>query len=169
MREAVQQREDSRLRADRGADRFDRGGEIVGFAGKKDDIRGCRYLVMRDGTHPSAEIPKAAFDPQPMFLQAGLASFADEKGNVTAALDEPAAEIPADSAGAERNDFHATIIEAASAERFDDFLAHLLGVAKQHHRVVAEKELIVYAGIARSHRAFHEEHGLRLLNIEDRH
>ena len=52
---------------------------------------------------------------------------------------------------------------------FDDFLAHFLGVAEQHHRVVAVEQLVLDAGIARGHRAFDKEHSLGPLDLEDRH
>src|SRR4051812_11006422 len=43
------------------------------------------------------------------------------------------------------------------AEGLHDFLGHLLGVAEQHHRIVAIEELVVDAGIAdAAHRALHE-------------
>src|SRR5215470_11937729 len=57
----------------------------------------------------------------------------------------------------------------ASTQRLDDLFGHLLGVAEQHHRVVAEEQLVLDAGIARAHAALDEEHGLRLLDVEDRH
>jgi len=41
-------------------------------------------------------------------------------------------------------------------ERLDDFLAHFLGIAEQHHRVVAVEELVLDPGIARGHRALDE-------------
>ena len=56
-----------------------------------------------------------------------------------------------------------------SLERLDDIFAHLLGVAEQHHRVVAVEQLVVDAGVARGHRALDEEHGLGTLDLEDRH
>src|SRR5215467_3017225 len=54
-------------------------------------------------------------------------------------------------------------------ERLDDLLAHFLGVAEQHHRVVAKEQLILDAGIARSHGALDEKHGLGALDLKDRH
>src|SRR6185312_17544864 len=51
----------------------------------------------------------------------------------------------------------------ALLQRLDDFLAHLLGVAEQHHRVVAEEQLVLDAGIARGHRPLDEQHCLRPL------
>src|SRR5262249_32920440 len=54
-------------------------------------------------------------------------------------------------------------------ERLHDVLAHHLGIGEEHHRVVAEEQLVVDAGIARGHAALHEQHGLGLLDVEDRH
>ena len=48
-------------------------------------------------------------------------------------------------------------------------VGHLLGVAEQHHRVVAEEQLVLDAGVARAHAALDEQHGLGLLDVEDRH
>ena len=61
------------------------------------------------------------------------------------------------------------MIGPALLQRLDDFLAHLFGVAEQHHRVVAEEQLVVDPRITRGHRALDEEHRLRPLDIEDRH
>jgi hypothetical protein len=33
-------------------------------------------------------------------------------------------------------------------QRLDDFLAHLFGVAEQHHRVVAVEQFVLDAGVA---------------------
>src|SRR6185312_3123431 len=44
----------------------------------------------------------------------------------------------------------------------DDVLGHLLGVAEQHHGIVAVEQGIVDAGIARGQRALDEHHGARL-------
>jgi hypothetical protein len=46
---------------------------------------------------------------------------------------------------------------------------HLLGVAEQHHGVVAEEQLVLDAGIARGHAALDEQHGLGLFHVQHRH
>src|SRR5215468_4836978 len=51
----------------------------------------------------------------------------------------------------------------------DNFFAHFLGVAEQHHYVVAAEELVFDAGVAGGRQALDEEHGLGALDIEDRH
>src|SRR3546814_4666623 len=51
-------------------------------------------------------------------------------------------------------------------QRLDDLLAHLLGVAEQHHGVVAEEQLVLDAGIAGRHRALRsEEHTSELQSL----
>src|SRR5678815_188774 len=45
------------------------------------------------------------------------------------------------------------------SERLDDPFHDLLGVAEQHHGVVAEEELVLDAGVARAHAALDEQHG----------
>src|SRR6516164_599428 len=54
-------------------------------------------------------------------------------------------------------------------ERLDDLLAHFLGVAEQHHRIVAVEQLVLDAGITRGHRSLDEKNGLGALNLQDRH
>src|SRR5437764_14966659 len=54
-------------------------------------------------------------------------------------------------------------------EGLNDFLAHFLGVAEQHHRVVAVEKLVFDAGVAGGHRALDEKDGLGALDVEDRH
>ena len=90
----------------RRADRVDSGGKVVGLAGEENEIGRRRYLVARNSAHRGGEIPEAAFDAQPGFLQSGLAAFADKERHVAAAFDQTAAEIAPDGAGAERNDPH---------------------------------------------------------------
>ena len=60
-------------------------------------------------------------------------------------------------------------IYSEKSERFDDVLNHLLSIRKKHHGVVLEEQLIFDAGIARPQRAFDEQHGPCVLNVEDRH
>jgi hypothetical protein len=60
----------------------------------------------------------------------------------------------------------------ARSEPYSDFtyaLDHLLGVAEQHHGVVAEEQLVLDPRVARAHAALDEEHRARLLDVEDRH
>jgi hypothetical protein len=58
---------------------------------------------------------------------------------------------------------------APDAQRLDDILGHLLGVAEQHHGVVAVEQGIVDAGIARGQRALDEHHGAGLPDLQHRH
>src|SRR3546814_19202368 len=56
------------------------------------------------------------------------------------------------------------------AERLDDIVGHFLGVAEQHHRLIHVEEVVVDPGIAdAAHRALHEQHSLRLFDVEDGH
>src|SRR5215213_7897773 len=48
------------------------------------------------------------------------------------------------------------------SERLDDLFGHLLRVAEEHHRVVAEEQLVLDPGIAGAHAALDEQHGLGL-------
>jgi hypothetical protein len=54
-------------------------------------------------------------------------------------------------------------------EPLHDPLDHLLGVAEQHHGVVAEEQLVLDAGIAAAHAALDEQHGAGLFDVQDRH
>ena len=56
-----------------------------------------------------------------------------------------------------------------SVQRLDDLLAHLLGVAEQHHGVVGEEQRVIDARITRRHAAFDEQHRARLFHVQDRH
>src|SRR3954453_15023296 len=55
------------------------------------------------------------------------------------------------------------------SERLEDLVDDLLGVAEQHHGVVAEEQLVLHAGVARAHAALDEQHRLRPVDVEDRH
>src|SRR6266498_4179954 len=67
-------------------------------------------------------------------------------------------------------EFNGFSINRLIAQRFYDLLGHLLGVAEQHHRIVAVEQFVVDAGIADpAHRALHEQHGARFLHVEHRH
>src|SRR5450830_195451 len=50
-----------------------------------------------------------------------------------------------------------------------DALGHFLGVAEQHHGVVAIEQRVVDAGIAGGERALDEHHGARLPHLQYRH
>src|SRR5205814_9398449 len=65
--------------------------------------------------------------------------------------------------------FRRPLAGSASAQCLDDLFRHLLGVAEEHHGVVAEEQLVLDAGIARTHATLHEQYRLSLLDIEDRH
>ena len=56
-----------------------------------------------------------------------------------------------------------------SVERLDDALDHLLGIGQQHHGVVLVEQRIVDAGIAGSQRAFDEQTGASLVDIQNWH
>src|SRR5258708_32388531 len=58
---------------------------------------------------------------------------------------------------------------AASGQRLADLLGHLLGVAEQHHGVVAIEQRIVDAGISRRERALAEHDGAGLPYLQHRH
>lgn len=60
-------------------------------------------------------------------------------------------------------------IYSEKSERFDDVLNHLLSIRKKHHGVVLEEQLILDSRIARTQRAFDEQHCPCVLNVEDRH
>src|SRR6201986_5528617 len=47
-----------------------------------------------------------------------------------------------------------------------DLFGHFLGVAEEHHRVVAEEELVLDARITAAHAALDEEHGFGFLHVE---
>src|SRR5450830_1646661 len=57
----------------------------------------------------------------------------------------------------------------APLHRLDDALGHFLGVAEQHHGVVAIEQRIVDAGIAGGERALDEHHGARFPHLQYRH
>src|SRR5438270_4902663 len=62
------------------------------------------------------------------------------------------------------------ICDERLAERLYDLLGHLLGIAKEHHRVVAIEQLVIDAGVAdTAHRALHEQPCSRLLHIQHGH
>src|SRR6185295_14715137 len=52
---------------------------------------------------------------------------------------------------------------------FDDILGHLLGVAEQHHGVVAVEQRVVDARVTRSQRALDEHHGAGFPHLQHRH
>src|SRR5271166_635622 len=81
----------------------------------------------------------------------------------------PAKPIRSDAARARLVTKRDDIARASVPQRLDDGVGHLLGVAEQHHRVVAEEELVLNAGVARAHAALDEEDRLRLVDVEDRH
>ncbi|PYE86291.1 hypothetical protein C7477_12924 [Phyllobacterium leguminum] len=39
-------------------------------------------------------------------------------------------------------------LDASVIQRFDDIFHHLLGIGKQHHRIVAEEQFVLHAGVA---------------------
>src|SRR5580692_239619 len=55
------------------------------------------------------------------------------------------------------------------AQRLHDFFGHLLRIGEQHHRVVAEEQLVLDARVTGTHAALDEQHRLGFLHIEDRH
>ena len=75
----------------------------------------------------------------------------------------------ADNSFADRNTVAHEIERHAAHIAFDDLFRHLLGVAEQHHRVVAIEQRVVDAGIARRHAALDEHHGVGLPHFEHRH
>jgi len=62
-----------------------------------------------------------------------------------------------------------TALKRNLLHRLDDVFGHFLGIIQQHHGLVLEKQRVVDPGIARTHRAFHEEDRLGFFNIEHRH
>ncbi len=60
-------------------------------------------------------------------------------------------------------------VASGSSHPLDDLFRHLLGVAEQHHRVVAPEQRVVDAGIARRHAALDEHHRVGLPHFEHRH
>ena len=56
-----------------------------------------------------------------------------------------------------------------ASQRLEDVVDDLLGVAEQHHGVVAEEQLVLHARIARTHAALDEQHRLGPVHVQDRH
>src|SRR5580704_18809919 len=56
-----------------------------------------------------------------------------------------------------------------SGQRLADLLGHFLGVAQEHHRVIAIEQRVVDAGIARRERTLVEHHGAGLPHMQHRH
>ena len=63
---------------------------------------------------------------------------------------------------------HRRVAGILVARRLDDILGDL-GVAEEHHGVVAEEQLVLDACITGSHAALDEEHGACIPDVENRH
>ena len=70
-----------------------------------------------------------------------------------------------DKKGAPQRSF-SSIVRLHSVERLNDFLAHLLRVREQHHRIVPEEQLVLDPGIAGRHSAFDEQHRLGVFHVQ---
>ena len=57
----------------------------------------------------------------------------------------------------------------SSIHRLDNFLSHFLSITKDHHGVVAIKQRVIDARVARRQRALVEHHRARLPDMENRH
>src|SRR4051795_1209153 len=113
------------------------------------------HLTMVMMTRPG---PRQGFAPAPQ-------QFHDLAGGAPAAR-RPMSGVPYDALLARR---FGNGPLASALHRLDDVLGDLLGVAEQHHGVVAIEQRIVDAGIARSERALDEHHGAGLPDLEHRH
>jgi hypothetical protein len=101
MGNAVQERQHVAGRRHGRRDRRHRGIEIIGFAGQEHRVIHRRHLRRDHRLCCYLRIPERALDPQPLFGETLAPSFTDQKRDISPALREAAAEIPASAAGTE--------------------------------------------------------------------
>lgn len=106
MAQAVEQRQDQRVFAERGTDRGDCAVEVVGLAGEDDEVDGAGVGGFGHRTHRLAQIAERAFDDDPVTRQLFGALRADEKADVLAGGGQTSTEITAGAAGAENQNAH---------------------------------------------------------------
>ena len=106
MDEAVEQRQYGGVRPDAGADRLDRGVEIVVLRGQQHDVVGAADPVGGRDLDRHREIAERAFDLEPVLGERGGARTAHQKRDVAPGLGQTPAEIAADRAGPEHQETH---------------------------------------------------------------
>jgi hypothetical protein len=99
MGNAVQERQHVAGRRHGRRDRRHRGIEIIGLAGQEHRVIHRRHLRRDHRLCCYLRIPERALDPQPLFGETLAPSFTDQKPDISPALREAAAEIPASAAG----------------------------------------------------------------------
>ena len=105
--------------ADGRRERVRRRGKIVGLAAEKNEVERLAQSVRRDGRRVrQIGIAERAADDQPGLRQLRGAPRPHQEGHVAAGLQQPAAEIAADRAGADHEDTHAAYPLAGFAGRF---------------------------------------------------
>ena len=97
-------------RPDTGADRLDRGVEIVVFRGQQHDVVRAADPVGGRDLDRHREIAERAFDLEPALGERGGARTAHQKRDVAPGLGQPPAEIAADRTGPEHQETHINIL-----------------------------------------------------------
>ena len=105
VREAVEERHHEGVRADRGLDRIERVGQVVGLRGQQHQVVLGLDGVARHAAHRQVEIAVRTADFQPMLGQQRRAGRADQKIHINAGFDQPRAEITTDATRAQEQQF----------------------------------------------------------------
>ena len=107
MTRPVQERQDGRSRTDGLGEGGHGAVEIVGLAAQKHEVERRRKFVLGDGwRRRKAEVAEGASNREAPLGEQRRARGANEKGHVAAGLQQPAAEIAADRAGADDENPH---------------------------------------------------------------
>ena len=117
MNEAVEQRQHRRTGSDPGADRIDRGIEVVVLGGQQDQIIRAADAIGRRDLDRHLKIAERTVDLEPLFGERRGARGTHQKRHVAARLGQPPAEIPADRAGPEHQNAHSRAPQRAAAVR----------------------------------------------------
>ena len=110
MDEAVEQRQYGGVGPDAGADRLDRGVEIVMLRGQQHDVVGAADPVGGRDLDRHREIAERAFDLEAVLGERGGARTAHQKRDVAPGLGQTPAEIAADRTGPEHQETHFNIL-----------------------------------------------------------
>jgi hypothetical protein len=106
MGHAVQQRQDRGLRPHRRGEGLHGLDQVVGLAAQQDEVVGRAELVGGDRRRGEVGIAARAADREARLGQLCRPARADQEGHVAAGLQQAAAEIAADGAGADDQDAH---------------------------------------------------------------
>src|SRR6266850_6189288 len=107
MAHTVQEGQDRGIWTDRCGERVDGGIEVVGFASQQNQVeRAVQFMGLHSGWRFEGYIAKAAFDYETGFSELSSPLRSDEKGDIATGLEQSAAKVSADRAGADDENSH---------------------------------------------------------------